>query len=586
MSRQLRINKVFIRDKTVFPGRADCLSGSRLIIRMLLPAAMLLQLMSFSRSMAQTMQTTKFTHADTLRGMLSPTRACYDVMFYDLQLKVDVKRHYITGSNTISYRVVNDFDSMQIDLFAKMKIEKILYNNLELKYRRDADAVIVRFPQQQKRGDNGAITCFYSGSPMIAKSPPWDGGFVWKKDASGLDWVGVACEGTGASLWWPCKDHLSDEPDSMSMSFTVPSGLMCVSNGNLRNNKVNTDGTVTWNWFVSYPINNYNVTFNLANYTHWHDEYMHDHDTLPLDYYVLAGNERSSSQHFEQVKLMMACFEYYFGPYPFPRDGYALVETNYWGMEHQGAIAYGNNYQNNKQGFDYIIVHESAHEWWGNNVSCSDVAELWIHESFAAYSEPLYVECTQGKDAAIKYLVGQRWSISDKYPIIGPYNVNFQGTENDNDMYNKGSWMLHTFRSVLNNDSLFFSVLKGIQLHFSMQTITTDQLIAYICRSVGKDYTFFFNQYLRYPSPPVLEYRARQKGKDTRLEYRWHTDVADFNMPVEVTDSYQSVFGTVTKTFIRLNATNDWQTVTIKGLDAGNFDVNTDMFYVKKLELK
>lgn len=540
----------------------------------------------FPDARAQSAEAKKFTRADTLRGMLTPQRKCYDVTFYNLQLNVDVKRHHLTGKNVISYKVLDDFDSLQIDLFVKMKIEKILYNNTELQYRREFDAVIVKFPTRQHRGTAGAITCFYSGSPMIAKSPPWDGGFVWKKDAHGLDWVGVACEGTGASLWWPCKDHLSDEPDSMALSFTVPSGLTCVSNGSLRNSMLNTDGTVTWNWFVSYPINNYNVTFNLANYTHWQDEYIHDRDTLPLDYYVLVDNEHEARQHFEQVKLMLACFEYYFGPYAFPRDGYALVETNYWGMEHQGAIAYGNNYQNNKQGFDYIIVHESAHEWWGNNVSCSDVAELWIHESFASYAEPLYVECTQGKEAAVKYLLGQRWSISDKFPIIGPYDVNFQGTENDNDMYNKGSWMLHTFRSVLNNDSLFFSMLKNVQLHFRLQTITTDQLIAYINQAVGKDYTFFFDQYLRYPSPPVLEYRARQKGKDTRLEYRWQTAVPDFNMPVEVTDSYQSVFGTVTKTYIRLNATNNWQSVTIKGLDASNFDVNTDMFYVKKHEVK
>ncbi|MBK9730309.1 MAG: M1 family metallopeptidase [Chitinophagaceae bacterium] len=535
---------------------------------------------------AQTIVLQKFTRADTLRGMLSALRSCYDVSFYDLDIKVDVKRHSISGKNTISYNVVEDFDSLQIDLFAKMKIEKITYNNMELKFRREFNAVMVKFPEQQKKGGSGAITCYYSGMPMIAKSPPWDGGFVWKKDAHGLDWVGVSCEGTGASLWWPCKDHLSDEPDSMSLTFTVPDGLMCVANGTLRSDKRNADGTVTWKWFVSYPINNYNVTFNLANYSHWQDVYVHDNDTLPLDYYVLADNVAQAKTHFEQVKLMLACFEYYFGPYPFPKDGYALVETNYWGMEHQGAIAYGNNYQNNKQGFDYIIIHESAHEWWGNNVTCNDVAELWIHESFAAYSEPLYLECTQGKEAAVKYLVDHRWSISDKYPIIGPYGVNFQGTENDNDMYDKGSWMLHTFRNVLNNDTLFFYILKNIQLHFKLQNISTHELIAYINELAGKNYTFFFDQYLRYPSPPVLEYRTRQKGKDTRLEYRWRTDVKPFNMPLEITDSYQYNFGVVSKTYERIYPTNSWQTLTIHDFDAANFDVNTDLFYVKKREVK
>lgn len=535
---------------------------------------------------AQTRDHQPFSHADTLRGMLGPMRSCYDVTFYDLRLNIDVKKHFISGQNAITYRAMQDFDSLQLDLFAKMKIEKIMLGDAALKFRRESNAVMVQFPATQRKGAIGSLTCYYSGMPMPAKSPPWDGGFVWKKNVDGTDWVGVACEGTGASLWWPCKDHLSDEPDSMSISFTVPADLVCVSNGTLRNKKLNADGTITWNWFVSYPINNYNVTVNLADYVHWQDQYLHNQDTLQLDYYVLPDNLEQSKIHFQQVKLMLACFEYYFGPYPFPKDGYALVETNYWGMEHQGAIAYGNYYLNNKQGFDYIIIHESAHEWWGNNVSCRDAADLWIHESFATYAEALYMECTQGREEAVKYLVSQRWNISDAHPIIGPYDVNFQGTENDNDMYYKGSWMLHTFRSVLGNDSLFFSILKNIQSHFKLQTITTNELIAYISQLAGQDYTFFFNQYLRYASPPVLEYRTRQRGKDVKLEYRWRTDVQDFSMPVEVTDSYQYAFGVASKTYMRLIATNEWKTITIKNFDAVNFDVNTDLFYVKKAKVK
>lgn len=535
---------------------------------------------------AQSDSIRKFTHGDTLRGMLTLSRSCYDVTFYDLKVSVDVKKHFIKGSNTIYFNTVSDFDSLQVDLFARMKVEKIVFDDHELSFRRELNAVFVKFPATQKQGSHNSFKVYYSGIPQGAKSPPWDGGFVWKKDAEGRDWVGVACEGTGASLWWPCKDHLSDEPDSMSLSYTVPTGPSCIANGNLRDTTVNGDGTTTWKWFVSYPINNYNVTLNIAYYSHFRDFYLSGNDTLDLDYYVLTDNLKQATEHFRQVKIMMACFEKYFGRYPFWRDGYALVETNYWGMEHQGAIAYGNNYENVKQGFDYIIIHESAHEWWGNNVSCRDVADLWIHESFATYAEALYMESTQGYEAAVAYLIDQRWKISDRYPVIGPYNVNFQGTENDNDIYYKGSWMIHTFRSVLNNDSLFFSILKNIQQHFALQTITSDQLLAYINELAGKDYTSFFDQYLKYPTPPVLQYKARQKGNDVKLDYRWKTDVKNFSMPVEVTSFYQYKFGVATKKFIRINATSDWQTMELPNMTAKDFDVNTDRFYVKKEESK
>jgi aminopeptidase N len=328
------------------------------------------------------------------------------------------------------------------------------------------------------------------------------------------------------------------------------------------------------------------VTMNIAYYSHFHDQYLNGNNSLDLDYYVLSDNLLKAKQHFQQVKTILACFEKYFGPYPFPRDGYALVETNYWGMEHQSAISYGNYYENNKEGFDYIIVHESSHEWWGNNVSCSDLADMWIHESFATYAETLFLECTQGNDAAINYIKDQRWQIADKHPVIGPYNVNFQGTKSDNDMYYKGAWMLHTFRNVLSNDSLFFSILKNIQGHFALQTINSTQLIVYINQLSGHDYSAFFNQYLHYPLPPVLQYKASQKGKNTKLQYRWKTDVTGFLMPVEVTSFYQSNFGDVTKKYIRIEATNDWQTITIPGLDAKDFDVNADKFYVRKESMK
>lgn len=535
-------------------------------------------------ALAQASSGQLFSHEDSLRGMLTAVRSCYDVFYYSLDIKLDIRKRSINGSNQIHYIVTDDFDSLQIDLSRKLKVDKILFQGNELQFRREADAIFVRYPKTQSAGSKGMLECYYSGFPQVAKSPPWDGGFVWTKDLDGNNWVGVACEGIGASVWWPCKDHLSDEPDSMEMTFNVPAGLICVSNGNLRQSIVQDDGTTTWKWFVSYPINNYNVTVNLAPYTHFTDQYIRESDTLALDYYVLTGNRNQAEPHFLQVKSMLACFEEYFGNYPFEHDGFALVETNYWGMEHQGAIAYGNNYVNNKWGFDYIIIHESAHEWWGNSVSCTDMADLWIHESFATYAEALYVECMQGKQAATDYLISQQWNIADKNPIVGPMNVNYKSS--DNDLYYKGSWMLHTLRSVLGNDSLFFAAIKNIQLHFKYKTVSTDELIRFFNMQLGRDFTGFFDQYLRHASPPILEYRTSKRGMDTKLEFRWKVDVDQFWMPVEVVSSYSYSFGKVSKSFVRIEPGNQWKSVVLHNLNPEDFDVNTDLFYVKKIQVK
>lgn len=528
----------------------------------------------------------KFTRDDTLRGAQTPVRTCYDVSSYDLHLAVDVNKRFISGNNLIRFRVSNDFDSMQIDLFSRMKIEKIVFNGTELKYRRELNSVFVRFPQTQRAGTNEEISVSYSGIPLFAKNPPWDGGFVWKKDIKGRDWIGVACEGLGASTWWPCKDQLADEPDSMSMHYTAPTGLACVANGQLRDTINNMNGTTTWNWFVSYPINLYNVTFNLAYYAHFTDFFISGNKKLSLEYYVLDYNVLQARLQFQQVQTMMACYEKYFGNYPFWRDGYKLVEAPYWGMEHQSAIAYGNDYVNNKDGFDFIIIHESAHEWWGNNVSANDYADLWIHESFATYAEALYVECTKSYDDAIAYLKNLRWEIRDSFPIVGIRGVNYDGSKIDNDLYFKGAWMLHTFRSVLHDDTLFFKIIRGLQSEFALKTISTDDVIAYVNRMSGEDYSTFFHQYLYHPSPPVFEYKTKQKGQNTQLTFRWRTGVASFAMPVEVTSYYRYEFGKATKQFMRVNATEDWQIVTIPNFNANDFDVNSDRFYVKKEEVR
>jgi len=518
-----------------------------------------------------------FTHTDTLRGKLTPLRTCYDVYFYDLHLKIDTANHSISGYNTIAYKNVISYSTIQVDLFNNMNIDSILHRNSKLTYSRDGNAVFIKFNSTQQQNKKDSIKIYYHGKPQIAKNPPWDGGFVWSKDSMGKPWIDVACEGTGASLWWPCKDHLSDKPDSMRMSFDIPNGLMCVSNGRLRSTKNLNNGYTRFTWFVSAPIINYDVTLNIANYAHIADYYINKKDTLTLDYYILCYNENKARLHFEQVKLMLACYENYFGNYPFYKDGYKLVETTYWGMEHQSCVAYGNHYQNNSFGFDFIIIHESAHEWWGNNVSCSDPADMWIHEAFATYAEALYIECTQNYSTAIKYLHSQEKRISNKYPIIGPYDVNFQGTENDDDMYFKGTWMLQTFRHVVNNDPLFFSILQGIQKKFYHSNTNTDEVLSYINQLTGKNYTPFFNQYLRHTNPPIFEYKLKQDGNATILTYRWDSVIKGFEMPIKVVDVVKDNWAKGYRTIV---PGKKWKTLKLENLNPSDFAVDTDEFYV------
>jgi len=517
-----------------------------------------------------------FTHADTLRGMLTPERKCYRVFFYDLHLAINIDEHSIAGYNEIAYKAVNDFSKMQVDLFSNMIVDSILHGNNKLGYTRDGNAVFIQFPSVEHGGIKDSIKFYYHGFPQVAKNPPWDGGFIWSKDSTGKPWVDVACEGTGASLWWPCKDHFSSKPDSMRMSFDVPEGSMCISNGRLRSKKNLDNGYARYTWFVSVPIMTYDITLNIADYVHIPDYYLNAGDTLTLDYYVLRYNKQKAQAQFEQVKPMLACYEKYFGKYPFYRDGYKLVETTYWGMEHQSCVAYGNHYHNNPYGFDFIIIHESAHEWWGNSLSCSDVADMWLHEAFATYAESLYLECTQNYQTAVKYLLMQRKNIHNKYPIIGPYNVNFQGTANDDDMYYKGTWMLQTFRHALNNDPLFFSILQGLQKKFKYSNTNTNEVIAFINKMADKDYTPFFNQYLQHASPPVLEYKLERQGKGTLLTYRWDSVVTGFQMPLKVTSEVKDS----NKTYITITPGIQWQTIKLDNLAPSDFSIDLDEFYV------
>lgn len=476
-----------------------------------------------------------FTRQDSLRGGLRPERTSYDVKFYDLNLSVDPARQRIEGRNTIRYRVVQPFSRMQIDLFANMTITAITQHGKSLSYERDGNAVFITMAEPQPVGKLRELTITYAGSPQVAKNPPWDGGFIWRKTPAGKDWVTVACEGVGASLWWPCKDHLSDEPDSMRITCRVPKGLKCISNGKFQTERPARNGSQSeWVWYVHYPINSYNVTLNITDYAHFSDEYRSmDRKPLKLDYYVLPGNEAKAKPHFEQVKAMLDCYEKYFGKYPFWRDGYKLVETPYWGMEHQSAIAYGNQYRNNPFGFDFIIIHESGHEYFGNSLSAGDHAEMWIHEAFTTYAEAVFVECTHSVPKAIEYLNTQRKLIKNKYPMLGPLGVNYQ--HKDTDIYYKGTWMLHTLRHAVDNDNLWFKALKALAVDKRLSIVTTDEVIDYLEQQTGVDLQSIADQYLRYTGIPVLEYKVLAKSdKEWEIRHRWVADAEGFNLPAKI----------------------------------------------------
>jgi aminopeptidase N len=512
-----------------------------------------------------------FSHYDTLRGALTPLRECYDVTFYKLNLNIDIDRRKISGYNQIHYLVKKDFNTLQVDLYTEMKISTIEQHGKQLSFQRDSNAVFVKFSEVQTENTRNYITIHYSGIPQVARTPPWNGGVVWSTDSLLRPWIGIACESDGASLWWPCKDHPSDEPDSMSMTFSIPNELTCISNGNLRH-KYTSAGINSFEWFVQYPINIYNVTFNIGHYAHFSDIYKYKSgEGLPLDYYVLDYNLEKAKNHFEMVKPMLACYDKLFGKYPFFRDGYALIETPYWGMEHQSAIAYGNHYRTDMLDFDYIIVHESAHEWWGNSLSAKDHAELWIHESFATYSEALLVECYYNYEYYLRYLNLQKKNIENKEPILGPLNVNYH-VWRDSDIYYKGSWMLHTLRNVIGNDSLWFQIIFGLANDFKISSVSTEDIINYINKKTDQDYHYFFDQYLKHTQPPKFLYSLQKKGRHTLLTYKWESDVKEFKMPIFVLINKDQV--------LKLSPSTDFQTYKYIG-EADSFRIPEEYFYIE-----
>jgi aminopeptidase N len=481
---------------------------------------------------------TKFTRQDTLRGSITPERAWWDLTFYHLDIVVKPSDSTIYGTNAVTYRVINSSDIMQIDLQPPLEIFKAEQNGKSLSFNREGNVYWIRMAEKQKPGETYSLILNYGGRPKISRRPPWEGGITWKKDKNNLPFVASSCQGDGASLWWPCKDHMYDEPDSMLISVNVPSNLMDVSNGRLRSVVKHKNNTTTYNWFVANPINNYGVNINIADYAHFSEVFDGEKGKLDCDYYVLKENLEKAKIQFKQAPMMLSAFEYWFGPYPFYEDGYKLVEAPYLGMEHQSSITYGNGFRNGYMGtdlsgsgwgdkFDFIIVHESGHEWFANNITYEDIADMWIHESFINYSENLYVEYYYGKDAGSEYVLGSRRNIRNDRPVTGIYNVNFSGS---GDMYYKGGSMLHTIRQIVDDDEKWRSILRGLNKDFYHQVVKGSQIEEYMTSKAGINLKPVFDQYLRDIRIPVFEYYV----KGNKLTFRWIDCVRGFNMPLRI----------------------------------------------------
>ena len=450
------------------------------------------------------------TRKDSLHGGLRSERTCFDVLHYDLNIKINPDEKSIEGYNEIAFKVIENTKKIQLDLFENMKIDSIVFNKKKLKYKREFNAVFITFENTLKQNSECKLRFYYSGKPKAAMRAPWDGGFIWKKDSKGKHWVGVAVQGTGASLWYPVKDSQSDEPDfGASIKVAVPNGLMNVSNGRFKGSKDLKNGYTRWDWEIKNPINNYNITINIGDYVHFGESYK----GVDLDYYVLRENEAVAKIQFEEVKPMMDCFQSKFGEFPFKEDGYKLVETSYLGMEHQSAVAYGNKYMkgyldDDLSGtgvgmlFDYIIIHESGHEWFGNSITSKDIADMWIHEGFTCYTETVYIECQFGYEKAMTYVNGQANNVLNDEPIIGKYGVNKEGS---GDMYYKGSLMLNTLRHVINDDEKWWKILLDYSNTYRHKIIDTETVIAFFNQASGRNLTPIFNQYLRRTTIPTFD---------------------------------------------------------------------------------
>jgi aminopeptidase N len=552
---------------------------------------------SIIHSLAQPLKKLKaFTHADTLRGTYGPARDWWDVLKYDLHVKFNIEDSTISGTNVIQVKALKKGDIIQIDLQEPMILDNCYFsteNPFPFHYneapkikpkeiKKDGNAYFIK-PHPAFSSSKSKIYFYiiieYHGKPTIARRPPWDGGLIWKKSADGSPWVSVACQGLGASVWYPCKDHQADEPDSAEMHITVPDTLICVGNGRYRGKINNNDGTATYDWAVTSPINNYCIIPYIGKYVHFNEIYKGENGDLDMDYWVLQENLEKAKTHFTDAPRMMKAFEYWFGPYPFYQDGYKLVDAPHLGMEHQSATAYGNKYQNGYLGrdlsgtgwglkWDFIIVHESGHEWFANNITTKDIADMWVHEGFTNYSETLFTDYFYGKEAGNEYCIGSRKGIQNDIPIIGPYNVNQEGS---GDMYPKAGNMLHAIRQVIDNDEKFRMILRGLNKTFYHQTVTTKQIENYISKESNFNFSKVFDQYLRTIQIPVLQYKINRKT----ISFKYDSCVKGFNLPLKV------YLGAADKREQWIKPTDKWQELKLTDeYDGKTFVVNAN-FYVK-----
>lgn len=513
----------------------------------------------------------ELTRADTLRGSITPERAWWDVTYYDLFVIPNPSDSTITGVNTITYKALKPGLVMQIDLQEPLEIDRVLQDSRQLSFAREGNAYFIDMNDLTPANASREIRIEYSGKPTVARRAPWDGGLVWAKDSLDRAWIATACQGIGASVWWPLKDHQSDEPDSMRISLRVPEGMIGVSNGRIRDRRPQVDGTEVFEWFVSNPINSYGVTMNVAHYSNFNDVYDGEGGPLDLDYWVLDYNIEKAKNHFSVVAPMMEAFEHWFGPYPFYEDSFKLIETPFVGMEHQSGVAYGNRFMLGYTGrdlsasgwgmkWDFMIIHESGHEWFGNSITTNDIADMWVHEGFTHYSETLFTEYTYGKEGGDAYVQGIRRNIQNDKPIIGTYGLNKKGS---GDMYYKGAAMLHTIRQIIGNDDTFRQILLGLNRDFYHSIVTSALVEQYISKKAGIDFSHVFDQYLRTVKVPEFHYRLSAGGN---LEFKWENVVEGFDMPLRIYFGEQSVM---------LNPTTDVQIVQLQsGIESINIDQN------------
>ncbi len=519
-----------------------------------------------------------FTKADELRGSITEERAWWDLQHYDLQVEVFPKKKEIQGTNTITYRVLEEKNTMQIDLQEPMQIDKIIQDGKNIKFKSKGSAHFLKLKQDQKVGEEQTITIYFSGAPKEAVRAPWDGGFSWDKDTNGKDFIATSNQGIGSSIWWPNKDHPADEPDrGVDMQITAPADLTAVGNGRLIETTDN-GSTKTWHWKVINPINNYGVNINIGDYAHISKKYEGLQGELDTDFYVLKYNVERAEDQFSQVPMMLQAFEYWFGPYPFYEDSYKLVEVPYLGMEHQSSVTYGNKFQNGYLGrdlsesgwglrFDFIIIHESGHEWFANNITNKDVADMWIHEGFTAYSENLYLNYHYSEEAASEYVIGTRRMIQNDRPLIGVYNRNHEGS---GDMYYKGANTLHTLRQWVNDDKKWRQILRGLNTEFRHQTVSSKQVEDFMAQQSDLELTAFWEQYLRTTKIPKLQYKKDHNS----LQFKYDNVVDGFTMPVIMMINGKEQW---------ITPTSEWQTQDFTG-DINELYVKPD-FYIDSEEI-